>query len=244
MPYPGTVLAPVSVMQMRYRPKRFDRSPLFKVVYQHFEDFQETYHRTYSEDYGFFRRIITHTIERYLACGDPREGVARYECGKCGQSFQIPFSCKTRLFCPSCHEKKTLLWIESLRTELLLPVPHRFWTFSIPNRYQNIRRYAGFYSPNIQRKVRLARNDGRAVITIMDLKEFIFDKTIILKFFPFVSRAPPKLVLESHRGKELSDHVPDEDGTRYVRNDDSIADVDFNQVRPETDEDFNQELNW
>jgi hypothetical protein len=30
-------------------------------------------------------------------------------------------------------------------------------TLHIPNRYQNVRRYAGFYSPNIRRKVRLAK---------------------------------------------------------------------------------------
>lgn len=119
-------------MESRYRPRRFDQSPLFKVVYSNFEAFQAEYQFRYSESYGFFRRIITHTVERYLLCGDPREGVARYECPRCGQSRGVPFSCKTRLFCPSCHEKKILLWLEAIRTEILLPVPHRFWTFSIP----------------------------------------------------------------------------------------------------------------
>ncbi len=40
----------------------------------------------------------------------------------------------TRLFCPSCHEKRTLLWIESIQEQILLPVSHRFWSFSIPKR--------------------------------------------------------------------------------------------------------------
>jgi hypothetical protein len=107
---------------------------LFKVIYRHFGDFQEDYHRLYSERYGFFRPIIAHTVERFLACGDPREGIARYECPNCRQGLAVPFSCKTRLFCPSCHEKRTLLWIESIQEDVLLPVSHRFWSFSVPKR--------------------------------------------------------------------------------------------------------------
>lgn len=149
-------------------------------------------------------------------------------------------------------------------------------TLHIPDRYQNVRRYAGFYSPNIQSKVRSAKPDAgskqqtveesKPIVpkwaamlaqifgaipvacpkcsTVMDLKEFIFDDAVILKFFPYASRAPPKLVLESHRGKELDDYVPDKDGVRYVHNDDSIRDDDLNQLRPETEDDFNQEVNW
>lgn len=440
-------------MQDQYRPRRFDQSPLFRVVYEQFGIFQETYQRLYSEHYGYYRGIITHTIERFLECGDPREGVARYECGKCGHSIAVPFSCKTRLFCPSCHEKKTLLWIDAIRTDILLPVPHRFWTFSIPkrlrpyfmynrkllsllvsaanfalsspltggkliknlrpgiisliqthsdslefnshlhmivtdglidysdiacpqfqkierwngtviteifrwtllkslvkkkvispevadnmmswphsgfnvhatapfnsddtelvnnrlvyafrppvalnrlsydgttvaltttkhielkltpldflakitlhipDRYQNIRRYAGFYSSNIQRLVRLAREQSgdkdqplikeaksispkwAAMIsqifgdlpvecprckTIMDLKEFVFDRTIILKFFPYISRAPPKLLIE--------DYIPRDEDIIYARSED-LPNVEFDQTRPEIDDDFNQ----
>ena len=70
----------------------------------------------------------------------------------------------------------------------------------------------------------------------MDLKEFVLDDAIILKFFPFASRAPPKLVIR--------DDVPNEGGARYVRGDDIIAGADLSQLRPETDADFNQELNW
>jgi hypothetical protein len=131
-------------MKQGYKPRRFDESPLFKVVYQHFENFQDAYYRTYSQDYGFFRHIITHTIERYLTCGDPREGIARYECPRCNHSIAVPFSCKTRLFCPTCHELKILLWVEDIQKNLLLDVPHRFClpsvalakegTFSIPKR--------------------------------------------------------------------------------------------------------------
>ena len=121
-------------MQLQYRPRRFEQNPLFQVVYHHFAEFQEAYYREYSERYGQLRTIITHTVNRYLLYGDSSEGVARYECPKCAQSLTVPFSCKTRLFCPSCHEKKIILWVDEIQDELLLPVAHRFWTFSVPKR--------------------------------------------------------------------------------------------------------------
>lgn len=121
-------------MSAGYTPRRFDQNPLFQVAYHHFEEFQECYHRDYSERCGAFREIITHTVQRFLLCGDPREGIARYECPRCNRSLFVPFSCKTRLFCPSCHEKKILLWVEEIQESLLLNVPHRYLTFSVPKR--------------------------------------------------------------------------------------------------------------
>ena len=121
-------------MQPGYAPRRFDLSPLFQLVYHHFDDLQECWRRHYSERLGPLREIVVHTVNRYLLCGDPREGIARHECSRCGKSLAVPFSCKTRLFCPTCHEKKILLWVEELQSELLLDAPHRFWTFSVPKR--------------------------------------------------------------------------------------------------------------
>ena len=139
-------------------------------------------------------------------------------------------------------------------------------TLHIPNRYQNIRRYAGFYSPNIQSKVRRASRNADLATTIeeskpvapkwaamiaqifgeipiacpkcgttMDLKEFVFDENIIRQFFPYFSRAPPKII--------ISADIPD-DGIRYIRSDDGTAYDDICQLRPETDEDIDQSTNW
>ena len=48
-------------------------------------------------------------IERFIACGDPREGFARIYCDACRHEFLLAYSCKTRTFCPSCHQKRVLL---------------------------------------------------------------------------------------------------------------------------------------
>jgi len=52
------------------------------------------------------------TIERFLQCGDPHHGFARIYCDACGHDYLLAFSCKTRYFCPSCHQKRVLLLVE------------------------------------------------------------------------------------------------------------------------------------
>lgn len=37
-----------------------------------------------------------------------------------------------RNFCASCQAKRSVLFAEKLTSEILAPVPHRHWTFSIP----------------------------------------------------------------------------------------------------------------
>lgn len=115
-----------------YQPRAFNTSPLFRIVYTHFESFQETYEKHYSAKFGKFRKCITFTMNRFILCGDPREGVAKFSCPKCKCKIYVPFSCKTRLFCPTCHEKRILVWVDEIKREFLLPIHHRFWTFSIP----------------------------------------------------------------------------------------------------------------
>jgi hypothetical protein len=50
----------------------------------------------------------------------------------------VPFSCRGRSFCPSCEKKKSLLWAEWLREEVLAPVPHRHVVVTIPRLLRGI----------------------------------------------------------------------------------------------------------
>ena len=109
--------------------------PLFQVFYNHFGSFQEEYARCYESQLGFYRPVWDETMKRFFVCGDPRFGLARFECSRCHHSLYVPFSCKTRLFCPSCHQKKLELWLDDVRLHVVhQEMPHRFWTFSIPKR--------------------------------------------------------------------------------------------------------------
>jgi len=51
--------------------------------------------------------VVEEVVNNYLDCGDLTKGFARIYCEDCKQSMLLPFSCKGRWFCPSCHEKST-----------------------------------------------------------------------------------------------------------------------------------------
>jgi len=53
---------------------------------------------------------------------------------ECKAEFLLAFSCKCRYFCPSCHAKRLAVWSLWLEDELLAPVPHRQFVFSLPKR--------------------------------------------------------------------------------------------------------------
>lgn len=48
-------------------------------------------------------------IDCFLECGDPHHGFARIYCDACGHDIVLAFACKTRYFCPSCHQKRVLV---------------------------------------------------------------------------------------------------------------------------------------
>ncbi len=50
----------------------------------------------------------------------------------CGHDYLLAYSCKTRTFCPSCHQKRVLLYGEWVEENVLEPVPHRQYVFTVP----------------------------------------------------------------------------------------------------------------
>jgi len=71
-------------------------------------------------------------LEQFTGCADWSKGVARIRCEECGHSYFRPFSCKVFHLCPSCDQKRTLLYAEYLAEDLLLDLPHRQFVFTIP----------------------------------------------------------------------------------------------------------------
>ncbi len=79
-------------------------SPLWQCAQHHGKELREA---------GRFQCAVEErTIERFLQCGDPHHGFARIYCDACGHDYLLAFSCKTRYFCPSCHQKRVLLLVE------------------------------------------------------------------------------------------------------------------------------------
>ena len=80
----------------------------------------------------FQRPVEEQTIERFVECGDPHYGFARIRCETCGHDYLLAYSCKSRYFCPSCHQKRVLLYGEWVEENVLAPVAHRQYVFTVP----------------------------------------------------------------------------------------------------------------
>jgi hypothetical protein len=107
-----------------YRPRRPRASPLWQCVNRHLPELRAS---------GRVRRAVEQNVlERFLECGDLRCGFARIRCGGCGHDLLLAFSCKTRYFCPSCHQKRVLAYGDWVESSVLRPVPHRQHVFTVP----------------------------------------------------------------------------------------------------------------
>ena len=102
-----------------------ERTVLYRVLFYYFERFLGEYEHRYEKEYGDLRPIIQDVVNKYLDCGNPKNGFARIKCKDCGLERLLMFSCHGRGFCPSCHAKRREEWGEWMREELLLDGHHR-----------------------------------------------------------------------------------------------------------------------
>jgi hypothetical protein len=115
-----------------YTPRNPKASALYQCVQTHFDEFEASYATRYQEQYGFYRPVISRVVEKFLACGDLTKGFARVRCDTCRHEYLLAFSCKGRYFCPSCHQKRVLQFGTWVAEDVLAPVPHRQYVFTVP----------------------------------------------------------------------------------------------------------------
>ncbi len=128
-----------------YRPRNPRASPLYQCIRRHGEEL---------DDAGLITRPVeSDVLERFLACGDLHKGFARIYCDHCGHDYLLAYSCKTRYFCPSCHQKRMLSYGEWLEEKLLAPVPHRQYVFALPKLIRPFFRYRRRYLGQLCRLV-------------------------------------------------------------------------------------------
>lgn len=124
-----------------YRPHHPELSPFYHIVEKYFDEFEQVYPKRYGMRFGFWRPIIRKAIDKFLKCGDLKEGFARVRCPDCKEEFFVAFSCRQRACCPSCDKKRSLLLAHRLNEGVLADVPHRQWVFTIPRQLRVYFRY-------------------------------------------------------------------------------------------------------
>jgi hypothetical protein len=124
-----------------YRPRDPEASPFLQVMREHFDQFEKVYPERYQRGYGFWRPVIRSSIDRFIKCGDLKQGFARVRCPDCRKEFFVAFSCRQRACCPSCDQKRALMLALRLNAEVFDTVPHRQWVFTVPKRLRVYFRY-------------------------------------------------------------------------------------------------------
>ena len=117
-----------------YRPRLPRDSPLWRLLERHYDEFERVYDDRYQKRYGFWRPVIGRTVRKFLACGDLQEGFARVRCPRCRHERFVPFSCRRRCLCPSCHQKRALVIADHIARDVCAAVPHRQFVFTVPKR--------------------------------------------------------------------------------------------------------------
>jgi hypothetical protein len=116
----------------QYRPRHPERTAFYQLFETHFDSYIRAYEERFESRSGPLRPVVVRSVEEFLSCGRLQGGFARIRCLKCRKEHLLAFSCRTRNFCSSCQAKRAVLFAEKLAADILAPVPHRHWTFSIP----------------------------------------------------------------------------------------------------------------
>ena len=122
----------ISESPAEYRPRHPERSAFYQLFETHFDSYVHAYEERFEPQSGPLRPVVVRSVEEFLSCGRLEGGFARIRCTKCRKEHLLAFSCRTRNFCSSCQAKRSILFAEKLAADILAPVPHRHWTFSIP----------------------------------------------------------------------------------------------------------------
>jgi len=130
VPDPGSVVCDAPPV---YRPRHPEDSVFYQLFENHFDSYVRAYEERFEPRSGPLRPVVVRSVEEFLGCGRLQGGFARIRCPKCRAEHLLAFSCRTRGgLCSSCQAKRAVLFAEKLTSEILAPVPHRHWTFSIP----------------------------------------------------------------------------------------------------------------
>jgi hypothetical protein len=115
-----------------YRARNPKKSPLWQCAHRHLDAFLDRYPEAYAPQMGTLRPVIPEVVHKFLDCGNLERGFARIRCDECQHEYLLAFSCKSRWFCPSCHQRKVQNSAAFITSQVLAPVPHRHYVLALP----------------------------------------------------------------------------------------------------------------
>ena len=80
-----------------YKERKPREYPLWQLLNEHFDEFEERYDELFSKGDGFYRPIISHVVRKFLECGDLHQGFACIRCPDCHHDV-LAFGCRGRWF--------------------------------------------------------------------------------------------------------------------------------------------------
>lgn len=75
-----------------YKGRKPRDSPLWQLLDDHFDEFEDRYDDLFSRKYGFYRPVVSHIARKYLECGDFHQGFARIRCPDCHHEYLLAYS--------------------------------------------------------------------------------------------------------------------------------------------------------
>ena len=121
-----------------YRPRRARASPLWQIVHHAWGPFLAEYEAVHRKTHGPLRKDAVAVVDQFYKCGDLAAGFTRLHCPDCGDEKLLAFSCKTRHFCPSCHQRKVKQTGHWIAYDVCFNVPHRQFVFTMPKPLRGI----------------------------------------------------------------------------------------------------------
>ncbi len=121
-----------------YRPRRPRASPLWQIVHHAWDDFLAGYETRHRRIHGPLSPDSIDVVDQFYRCGDLAAGFTRLQCPDCSHEKLLAFTCKTRHFCPSCHQRRVRSVGDWIAHTVCFDVPHRQFVFTMPRPLRGI----------------------------------------------------------------------------------------------------------
>lgn len=95
-------------MSRQYRPRQARSSPLWQCLQDSLKSFTAGDYPARSKYLGSLDLSRETALRGSLRCGELANGFLRVQCPDCDHHYLLPFTCKRRGCCPSCHQRRAL----------------------------------------------------------------------------------------------------------------------------------------